>query len=35
MKKAREIRRAEKQWAKVKAQLKDTHPWWFDYVDYR
>lgn len=29
------IRRAEKYWQKAKEEMKNDHPWWFDYVDYR
>lgn len=33
--KARRIRRAEREWQKLKVELHGDHPWWFDYVDYR
>lgn len=33
--KDRRIRRAEREWNKVKEQLKREHPFWLDYIDYR
>lgn len=35
MRKAYRIRRAEREWDKVKEQLKREHPYWLSYIDYR
>lgn len=35
MRKAYQIRRAEREWRKVKDQLKREHPSWMAYIDYR
>lgn len=33
MRKAYQIRRAEREWRKLKDQLKHEHPFWLDYIE--